>query len=365
MKTATLPVVKKGCHVYDKLKYQKEGRVKLPKIFNGLSLDAREMDLRLKRKLSPAEFFGILFTAAFLGIFIWLIHIQQGYPGDFAIYLAGKDAPNFYYGYWILPLFQLLKLLPFDAAYGIWGLLNILAVFFAVRVFNGKAILVLASYQLISSLFYGQIGGLITGGLAICWFGLVHKKWYIAGLGLILAVTKFQVGLTLGLLLIWYSGARWRDFLSILILPALIGLISIFLYPIWPIDVLMKISQFPYIHLGITFWYFIGAWSLLFWIPALLLPLSRPQRFIALFSLSIFAVPYFLQFDLLILFSLPIGWLPLGGYIGLLFPFFGMTPIRAIVLIPFILYLSAIVPPGLEMIKNLTANLKKAPGNSG
>jgi hypothetical protein len=104
---------------------------------------------------------------------------------------------------------------------------------------------------------------------------------------------------------------------------------------------------------------------LLFWIPAILLPLSKAQRFIALFSLCMFAMPYYLQFDLLVLFSFPIGWLPLFGLIGLLFPFFGMTAIRIIAIIPFACYLSAIAPSGWQVIKNISAGLKRKLNISG
>jgi len=316
-----------------------------------LDFDPGVIDLRIKQRVSPAEFFGLLFSCALVGVFIWLISINQGYPRDFGIYLEGKENPYFYYGYWLLPILELLKRLPLEVSYGIWCLVNILGVLFAVRVFNGKAVLVLASYQLLSSLYYGQISGIIAGGLALCWWGMMHRRWYIAGLGFLLAVTKFQIGLPMGLLLMWYAGIRWRDFLRLLVVPAVIGIFSVILYPIWPIDVLEKIMAFPFVHLGITFWNYMDAWSLLFWIPALLLPLSRSNRFLALVSLCAFAVPYYLHFDLITLFSFPIGWLPLGGYLGLLFPLYGMLPVRAIVVVPFVCYLIAILPEGYQFLR--------------
>lgn len=308
------------------------------------STDAGEMDARLRKKLSLGEFFGLLFAFFLVGIFIWLMQTGDSYPADLKIYLTGPSSPMFYYGYWIIPLFDLLNLLPFPVAYAIWSAINILGVLFAGRVFGGRPFLALFSYNLLSTLYYGQISGFLTGALALLWWGIAHRKWGLAGLGFLLALTKYQVGLVLGLLLIWYGLRSWREFLKLAILPAAVGLTSLVIYPGWPFDILEKISKFPYTHLGITFWNHIGAWSLLFWLPAIALPLTKPQRFLAFFSLSTFAVPYFLQFDLLTLFSFPIGWIPLLGWLGILFPVWDMIPIYLMVIAPFLCYGIAIWP---------------------
>jgi len=207
------------------------------------------------------------------------------------------------------------------------------------------------SYQVFAILYYGQISGLLAGGLALCWWGIAHDRWNLAGLGLLIAVTKFQVGLFLGGILIWYAGVSWRHFWRMMVVPVVIGIISLFLYPFWPLELLNKLIAFPNMHLGITFWNYIGAWSLLFWIPALFLPLSKPERFLSLFALIIFAVPYYLQFDLITLFTFPISWLPGLGYLGFLFPFFGLAVIRILVIIPILLYLRIILPAGYLLLK--------------
>ena len=136
----------------------------------------------------------------------------------------------------------------------------------------------------------------------------------------------------------------WRDFLRILVVPLLAGLATLAIYPQWPVEFLGRLSTFPFTHLGITFWNIIGPWALVFWLPALLLPLSRHQRMLALVSLSAFAVPYFLQVDLITLFAFPIGWIPLVGWLGAFFPIWGMAAVHAVVLAPFLCYLGAIAP---------------------
>jgi hypothetical protein len=312
--------------------------------FLQFNLDPVAMDARLKQRVSPWEVFGLLFGCAWVGMFIWFFSLQGWYPEDLKIYLAGRASPGFFYGYWSLPVFELLRLLPPELAYAIWALANILGCFYAVRVFGGKPLLVLLSYSLISLLYYGQIGGILAGGLALCWWGVAHRKWDWAGLGFLIALTKYQVGLTLGLLMLWYAGITWRNFARLLLVPLVVGIISLIVYPLWPFEVLRKMVGFPYIDLGITFWILIGPWTLLFWIPALVLPLSKPERFLALFALFTFAVPYFLQFDLVTLFAMPIGWLPLFNYLGLSFPFLDKLTTRSIAIIPVLCYLIAIWP---------------------
>lgn len=312
--------------------------------FPGLESDPAVISNRLHRRLSRGEFFGLALALAFTGIFLWLMKIGAGGPADLQVYLAGRDSPMFYYGYWSLPLFTALNHLPLTLAYVLWSLLNLLGIWFAVRVFGGRPIYVLAGYQVLNILYYGQISGLLTGGLALLWWGLVRRKWGLAGLGLLLAVTKYQVGVMLGLILIWYGVQHWRDFLRILVVPLLVGLTTLAVYPQWLVEFLGRLSTFPFSHLGITFWNFIGPWALIFWLPAFLLPLSRHQRLLALVSLSAFAVPYFLQVDLITLFAFPIGWIPLIGWLGALFPLLGMAAVHAVVLAPFLCYLFAIAP---------------------
>jgi hypothetical protein len=323
-------------------------------LIQGPGLDVEKMDQRLKARLSLVELFGISFCLAFVGIFIWLISIGRGYPPDFGYYVGNGIASNFYYGYWILPFFALFKLLPFTTAYGLFCCLIIFSLFFTVRVFGGKPVFVLLSYQILSSMFYGQIAGLLAGGLALCWWGIAHKKWGLAGLGFLFAATKYQVGV-FGLILIWYSGISWRDFFKTMLVPVGGGLISLILYPLWPLEIIRKFTSVSYTQLGfdlgITFWIYIGVWSLLFWLPGIFLPINKKQRFFAWLSLVTFATPYFQHIDLLTLFAFPIGWLPIIGYFGLLFPLINVWAVRLVALVPFLIYLTMILTAALDRVR--------------
>ena len=270
----------------------------------GPTLDQQIITNRLRARLNLWEFFSLSFCIAFVGIFIWLIKTQNEYPADFQYYMEKEvSSVYFFYGYWILPYFKILQLLHYTVAYGLFSMINIIGAFFSLRVFGGKPYFVLLSYQLLTSLYYGQIAGIIAGGLALCWWGIAQKNWGLAGLGLLIASTKYQVGL-LGLILIWYSGISWKDFLKILVVPIFVGLITLVIYPLWPLEILKKLSMFSFIHLGITLWVYIGGWALLFWLPAFLLPLTKQQRFFTLFTLTTFATPYFQHIDLITCHSL-------------------------------------------------------------
>jgi hypothetical protein len=326
--------------------------------FEILSSDPQAMDVRLKAPLGRWELFGVTFCTALVGIFIWLIKIKAGYPVDFQVFMSPGISPAIFYGYWILPVFSLLKLLPFEAAYAIWSIVNILCLFFTVRVFGGKSLLVFLSYQLFTSLYYGQISGIVAGGLALCWWGICHHKLNMAGLGLLIAMTKYQVGL-LGLFIIWYAAISWREFFKLMIVPLVIGLLSIIVYPLWPLDMLHKLSGFSFMDLGITLWIYIGAWCLLFWLPAVVLPLDKSRRFLALFCLVTFATPYFQHVDLLTLFAFPMGWLPLLGNIGYLFPFIDKTAVRLVAIIPILLYLMCVLPAVFQLARRSFPFLQK------
>lgn len=324
-----------------------------------IRLDANEMDHRLKARLSPWELFGVALCFSMIGIYVWLMKIHMGYPVDFEIYMNVEATTGLYYGAWITPFFNLLKFLPFTTAYVIFSIINVLCALFTVRVLGGKPIFVLVGFQLFSTLYYGQMSGILAAGIALCWWGLAHRRWNICGLGMILAMTKYQVGLFWCLLMIWYVGVSLRNFLRILVVPALIGVITLIIYPLWPLKVATNLSVFPNIPLGITLWIYMGAWCLLFWIPGFFLPMSRKERFFVFISLLTLAVPYYQHIDLLTLAALPIGWLPLILQVAFFRGLWGFTPIRLTALLPGLIYCAIVIPAGYRAAKDWIVTLKK------
>lgn len=318
-----------------------------------LQLDAPSIDRRLGARLGRGELLGVAIALAFTGIFLWLNRVDGRYPVDFAVFLEGKANPNFFYADWIRPLFALLDLLPRPASYALWALLNIAGLFLATRVFGGRGALALASYQFLTVLYYGQITGLLAGGLALLAWGLAHRRWHLAGAGLLLAMTKFQFGVWIALPLLWYLWPGWRNFLRVLAVPALVAAVSLVVYPLWIVETVRRLLSFPFQHLGITLWTHIGAWCLLLWPPVLLLPMPKSRRLFGIYAAVFLATPYILQSELSAVFAFPLGWLPLIGHIGWLFPLGQMQAIYWIALMPAAIYLWAVLPP-------LVASLRRA-----
>lgn len=308
-----------------------------------LTLDRDSIDYRLNRRISVLEWLAtaMLVAAAFL------LAILRPWPYDFLNYLniASGNFNHYYYAYWFVPIFQLLARMPLQASYFLWSILNIVALLYAGRVFGGRTILLLAAFQTFYVLVFGQITGIIIGALALALWGLVHEKPWIAGFGIVIACTKYQIGFPAALAIWALYGGSASNRMRALILPVLIGGLSLVAYPLWPLSVLETVRNFPPNDWGsITLWRWLGPLASVFWLPPLLLPLPRDRRLLALLAAIPLAVPYFQQTDLLILFVLPVGWLPLLGVIGVLYKPVGWWMMPALAIIPLIVYGLALGP---------------------
>ena len=317
-----------------------------------LTTDPEVIKQRLKARVGRIEFFAIGLNLGMLGVFLW-VHAQIEFaPWDFATYIqaGGGDYSLNYYAFWIMPLFQILTLFPSPLDFILWNAANIAGVFFAARVFGAKVGTTLLTFQMLYILFFGQIIGILIGGLAISWWGIANKRWNIAGLGLILASAKFQTGFTLGLSLLLIAQISWRDRLRVILVPGIVVLLSLIVYPSWPLELIGTIQKAPPNDWGsITLWRWIGPAALLLWLPALILPIERDLRFIALAAANALSMPYFQQTDLLTLYILPVGGLlRLLGYLPLLFPYLQFISFRLLSLVPLILYGSIILPVSLS-----------------
>jgi hypothetical protein len=313
-----------------------------------LSAHGDEVSRRLRARITPWELFALVLALSLLGTFVWIQASLNILPNDFYDYIqtASGDFRGYYYAYWMLPVFALLAKLPPLTAYAIWGTVNILCVFFAARVFAGRAPLALLSFQMLYVAFIGQIVGVILAGLALLWWGTGRRRWTLAGLGLVIACTKFQLGIVIGLILLLMAEISWRDRLRVIVVPVIVLVLSLVIYPMWPVEVLSTIRTTPANDWGsISLWRWIGPYALLFWIPPLLLPLSRPQRLVGLIATMALALPYFQQTDLLALFVMPIGWaFILLGNLGYLFFSIYWGGLQLLVVVPMLVYVSVIIP---------------------
>lgn len=331
-----------------------------------LDSDTQQMNKRLWHRLTLEEIFALTLAFGMVGLFVWERHHLSFVGLDFKIYL-GTAQGNFsyqnlyyYYGYWILPMFAMLSKLPFSTAYILWSSINILGVFFAVRVFDGRAIIAITSYQMFYNLIYGNITGLVVGGLGLCWYGLVNKKWHLAGVGIALASAKYQIGLIGSLLLILTAETPWKNRLRVFIIPVIVWGSSLILYPNWPLQALDIMQNHPPVALAsISLWRWIGPWSILFLLPPLLLPLKPQQRFLTFVAAIGLALPYYQHTDLLLLLVLPIGWIGLLGNMGYFMGFYGWIALQYLCLFPLIIYTLALLPE----IRNLLGISTTVDGN--
>lgn len=306
------------------------------------------MDARLRRRPTRAEILALALNLAALAIFLWLdIHLDYR-PFDYNVYIqtAQGNLLQFYYADWSRPFFWLWAKMPFYWGFALWSLLNIAGIFWAARVFDGRAALALLTFQMFYGLFLGQIIGLLIGALAFGWWALAHRRWYLAGLGFWVASTKFQIGMPYGLLLLLTAEIGWRERLRVLVLPGALSLFSLIVFPAWPLALWARIQACaPYDWGSISLWRWAGGWALLLGLPLLFLPLSRSRRFLGWAAAIPLIMPYFQQADLPVLYVLPLGWLPwLLGNLGFLFFRYYFAVLSRLWIVPLSLYLAAIVP---------------------
>ena len=317
------------------------------KILERFSFDAETLDEQLFSRLTIWEVFALGFALSMVGIFAWLNYLGYWEAHDYKVYMlsAHGDFSINYHPYWIVPLFMILDTLPWPAGFALFGLANIIGVFLGTRIFGGHTPLTLLSYQMLYVLGYGNIVGILIGGLAVFWWALAHKRWHLAGAGLILASTKYQIGLSIGIFLFLMAEISWQSRLKVLVVPLIVTAFSLTLYPLWPLDLVEALQRYPPDDKGsITLWKWIGPAALLFWLPPLLIPLSKTKRLIALAATTALAIPYFQQTDLLALFMLPVGFLTLLGNLGYLFWFYQWQAMQLLTIVPLSIYAIILIP---------------------
>ncbi len=319
-----------------------------------ISQEPNLLKQRLLKRLSLGEFIALAICFIFpIGtIFLGYVNIGGQAAYDFQHYLntANGDFSFYYYAYWFLPVWQFLSLLPLEVSYTLWTWFTTLAIFAASRVFGGNPTVNLITYTMLAILYFGQFVGVIVGGLALMWWGLSNKKWNLAGFGFLLAASKYHTGLIPAITLLLCFETAWSNRLRTLIVPLAIGLLSLIIYPLWPLDVLNTYQLNPANDWGsVTLWKQIGAFSLLLWLPTLLIKMPWQNRIFAVISTLPLAIPYYQMADLMIMFIFPIGWLPILSNVGLLFPWLGYRAVELTAIIPIIVYASTI---GAALITN-------------
>lgn len=295
------------------------------------------------RAFSPLSHAEVALLAFNVGLgFIFLKNWLNGYPGffDFFSYLdaASGNFQGFYYAHWILPLFRIMNQAPMVWIIGLWSLINLIGVFIAGRVFGNRTIYILSTYQLFYTLFYGQIMGVIIGGLAIFWWCLKNGKPLWAGLGLSMASVKYHIGIPVAVILLFLGEYDRKKIFQALAVPVAVYMISLMVDPSWPFEVVANIRSSPPDTMGnISLWQWLGPACLLLWLPATLIPMKKMWRLVLLVATLSLTLPYFQQTDLLGLYVFPVGFLSWLGNIGFLFIIWQWEGLKLITLAPMII----------------------------
>lgn len=328
---------------------------------SSLVTDPDEMNRNLRRKPAIGEFIGLLIGLLTIGLTVW--YHQNGYTVliDYTYFTdsASGVLDHYYLGFWIMPVFGFLRLLPVPVGYALWAALNLAGVWFAARVFRGNATWALLVYQLLYMLFYGQISGFIAGALGLAWYGLVQRKWDLAGLGFLIAGAKPQTGLMAGGLLWLLVPQPWKHKLRVLVVPLIGVVLSLLVYPGWPQQIVAEWQRIqPNDFASITFWRWIGPLGLLLLLPPLFIQLPWQRRYITLVCACTLAMPYFQQADLLILYALPVGAFPALGNLGFFYPWFQWDALKLMAVVPLSIYLVILIPAVTERLRGNAAASK-------
>jgi len=200
---------------------------------------------------------------------------------------------------WMIPYMAPFVTLPGRAGYLVFMLATLAMTLYGAYVFGGRAIPTLLSAQMWWVLWWGQLEGWGILGFALGWLALAKDSWAIMFVALSIAAFKPQVSFIPVLALWWWSGRqRWKSLAAMLALL----LASMLVWGPWPLWYLQGITKFVGAqHFGL--WNAsLGYAALPLFLPALLLPLNREQRLIALTATTLVTSPYLPYYSTILLF---------------------------------------------------------------
>lgn len=225
--------------------------------------------------------------------------------GDLAVFREAAETLR--HPYWARWLFTLLARPPEIVAFILLSLFSTALLYFAIIVFQGRHWMVFTSFAFAWTLFYGQIDGLVVGGLAVAWWAMTQNRPYLVGLGIILASIKPQLSLPLILAIWWWSPSRLKS----LAFPAVVVGLSFVQWGWWVPEWLQNLrftQDLVGLSRNISLWPIIGAWVLLAWPVILWLPLERSRKLVAVAAGTALTVPYFPLPSSVLLLCMPVPW---------------------------------------------------------
>lgn len=309
----------------------------------------REKYLRTLTFIAVA--FGFLWAAVYPFISPW-----RSWDFDqFLLAGTGQDFTNFYYAPWTLPFFRFLSFFPYNFSRSLAYVISAAGWLLALHTFKGNKGLFFISYPFLFAMYYGQVDGIFAGSLALMYLALnggsrriqaaqtvTRLHIALATLAWFFASGKFYVGIPLGLGIWWMYGGNWRIRAQIIAGMALLGLLSLMVYPNWLPDLIQRVQAVPpKTEYSIALWQFLGPVILLLWIPVLLSRRQDYRWWVAAWALT---VPYLHMHGLTHLLVVPvgaIGWLVQVNFVLPAILGTGLVEAVYLMVIPAVVYLTA------------------------
>ena len=246
--------------------------------------------------------------------------------------------------YWARWLFGALAVPPEPVAFVLLSVVCTTAFYFATRVFHGQAWMVFTSFSFAWTLFYGQIDGIVVGGLALAWWALKQDRPYLIGVGLIIASIKPQLSVPIALFIWWWSSNRWKP----LVIPIAVVLASLVQWGWWIPAWLASLRNTPdliYLSRNLSLWPYLGPVVLLIWPVIVATPLPRLRKLLAAAAGTTLSVPYFPLPSAVLFLTMGVPWWGwLAGQLPILAGFLGDWIYYVVKLWPITLLLWALWP---------------------
>ena len=217
---------------------------------------------------------------------------------------------------WLVPFMAPFVMTPGRAGYILFMAATLAMVGWGCYVFGGRPILTLLSAQMFWVLWWGQLEGWGVLGVTLAWFAEQSASWGWMFAAMAMGGFKPQVGFAPVVALWWWLGrVRWRVFAAMLVLLAF----SILVWGPWPVWYVQDILKFVGRQHFTTWNASLGWIALPLVVPALLLPMSREQRLIAITATALVVSPYMPYYStiLLLCFNIPV-WAYVFAFLGYL-----------------------------------------------
>lgn len=251
----------------------------------------------------------LVLLSLLIGFWIAMIILPSGW--DLPVYILPAlrgESVDYPYPPWSFWFLQPLLWLPFKANYGVLVGIIIATLVLARRLLRPNAWLLFLSLPFVWVLWYGQFETFVSVGAVLAWVALQRRQSVWVGIGMALMSVKPQIGFPAALAVLWWL-PTWKQRLFAAAIPGGLILTSLAVVgPDWFFVWLGKLSFWlDYYTNGSLYWW-VGPWAYLLYLPALLLPLERLQRYRLILATTLLTSPFVPNYSQLVLYLFPLAW---------------------------------------------------------